>query len=93
MDLTGSLNVLDEARLPLLSKGNRCKRKRDGLSPLIYSLPFKLGGRTTSWVDYMKTIINGKPLQAMLDTKVDTVYMAKELADEVGLSYTKEKAM
>ena len=27
----------------------------------------------------------------MLDTRVDTVYMAKELAEEVGLSYTKEK--
>ena len=39
----------------------------------------------------METIINGKPLQAMLDTGADTVYMAKELADEVGLSYTKEK--
>jgi len=39
----------------------------------------------------VETIINGKPLQAMLDTRVDTVYMAKELAEEVGLSYTKEK--
>jgi len=27
----------------------------------------------------------------MLDTRVVTVYMAKELADEVGLSYTNEK--
>jgi len=35
---------------------------------------------------YVEAIINGKPLQAMLDTGVDTVYMAKELADEVGLS-------
>ena len=26
----------------------------------------------------------------MLDTGADTVYMAKELANEVGLSYTKE---
>ena len=40
---------------------------------------------------YVEAIINGKPLQAMLDTGADTVYMAKELADEVGLSYTKEK--
>ena len=39
----------------------------------------------------METIINGKQLQAMLDTVADTVYMAKELAKEVGLSYTKEK--
>jgi len=40
---------------------------------------------------YVETMINGKPLQAMLDTGADTVYMAKELAEEVGLSYTKEK--
>ena len=40
---------------------------------------------------YVETIINGKPLQAMLDTGADTVYMAKELTEEVGLSYTKEK--
>jgi len=33
----------------------------------------------------MKTIINGKPLQAMLDTGTDTVYI------EVSLSYTKER--
>jgi len=35
---------------------------------------------------YVETIINGKPLQAMLDMGADTVYMAKELAKEVGLS-------
>ena len=29
----------------------------------------------------------------MLETRTDTVYMAKELADEVGLSYTKEKGI
>jgi len=40
---------------------------------------------------YVETVINGKPLQAMLDTRADTVYMVKELAGEVGLSYTKEK--
>ena len=40
---------------------------------------------------YVETMINGKPLQAMLDTGADTVYMAKELAEEVGQSYTKEK--
>jgi len=34
---------------------------------------------------YVETRINGKPLQAMLDTGADTVYMAKELAKEVGL--------
>ena len=40
---------------------------------------------------YVETVINGKPLQVMLDIGADTVYMAKELADEVGRSYTKEK--
>lgn len=39
---------------------------------------------------YVETRINGKPLQALLDTGADTVYMAKELTDEAGLSYTKE---
>jgi len=29
----------------------------------------------------------GKPLQAFLDTGADTIYIAKELADEIGLSY------
>jgi len=40
---------------------------------------------------YVETFINGKPLQALLDIGADRVYIAKELADEVGLSYTKEK--
>jgi len=40
---------------------------------------------------YMETIINGKPLQAMLDTGADMIYMAKELANEVSLCYNKEK--
>ena len=39
---------------------------------------------------YVETLIKGKPLNAMLDTGADTVYMAKELADEVGLLYKKE---
>ena len=39
----------------------------------------------------MKTIIKGKPLQVILDIGADMVYMAKELPDGVGLSYTKEK--
>lgn len=29
----------------------------------------------------------GKALKAMVDTGADTVYMAKDLADEIGLSY------
>ena len=39
---------------------------------------------------YVETLINDKSLQALFDTRADTVYMAKELADEVGLSYIKE---
>ena len=41
---------------------------------------------------YVETIINGMPLQAMSDVGADMVYMVKELADEVGLSYTKDKS-
>jgi len=40
---------------------------------------------------YVEIIINDKPLQAVLDMGADMVYMDKELVDEVGLSYTKEK--
>jgi len=36
----------------------------------------------------MEIIINAEPLQAMLDTTADTVYMAKEFMDKVGLTYT-----
>jgi len=32
-----------------------------------------------------------KPPQTMLDTRADMIYTAKELADQVGLSYTNEK--
>jgi len=38
---------------------------------------------------YVETIINGKPLQAMLDMGANTVYMNKELADEISIPYTK----
>ena len=40
---------------------------------------------------YVEAIINGKSLQAMLDTEANTVYMPKELADEISLSCTKER--
>jgi len=40
---------------------------------------------------YVETIINGNQLQVVLDTGVNTVSMAKELGDEIGLSYTNEK--
>ena len=38
----------------------------------------------------METFINDKPLQALLDMGADTVYIAKEVTDEVGLSYIEE---
>ena len=57
---------------------------------LINAIQAKVEGQPCGRM-YVETIINGKPLQAMLDTRAYTVYMAKELADEVGLSYTKEK--
>ena len=57
---------------------------------LLNAIQAKVEGRPRGRM-YVETTINGKPLQTMLDTGADTVYMAKELADEVGLSYTKEK--
>jgi len=39
---------------------------------------------------YVETLINGKPLQILLDTGADTIYMGKEFANEFGLLYTKE---
>jgi len=40
---------------------------------------------------YVETEVGGKKLQATVDTGADTVYMAKELADEIHLSYKKER--
>lgn len=40
---------------------------------------------------FVETEIGGKTFKALVDTGADTVYMAKELADEIGLPYTKEK--
>ena len=40
----------------------------------------------------VKATINGTILMVMLDTGVDGVYMAKKLADEIGLRYTKATA-
>jgi len=42
---------------------------------------------------YMKTIINGKPIKAMKDMRADTVYMAKELVDDVDLPYTRGRGL
>jgi len=35
--------------------------------------------------------VEGKKLQATVDTGADTVYMAKELADQIHLPYKKER--
>ena len=40
---------------------------------------------------YIETTINGKPLEAMLDIVVVTIYMVKEPADEIDIPYTKER--
>jgi len=45
----------------------------------------QLGGRM-----YVETEVGGKKLQATVDTRADTVYVAKELADEIHLPYKKE---
>ena len=88
-----SLNALNRASLQPLCKGKmRSKSVREKLPHSSYLMPFKPRWRGQPCGHmYVETIINCKPPQAMLDMGADTVYMAKELADEVDLSYTKEK--
>jgi len=38
----------------------------------------------------METKVGGKKLQATMDIGVDTVYIAKDLADEIHISYKKD---
>jgi len=40
---------------------------------------------------YAETEVGGKKLQVIVDTGANTVYMARELADEIHLQYKKEK--
>ena len=40
---------------------------------------------------YVETIVGGKKLQAMVDMGVDTVYIARELANKIHLPYKKER--
>ena len=40
---------------------------------------------------YVETKVEGKKLQAIVNIGADTVCMKKELADEISLSYKKEK--
>ena len=56
------------------------------LSAIQTKVEEQLGGRM-----YVETEVGGKKLQATVDTGADIVYMAKELADEIHLSYKKER--
>ena len=49
------------------------------------------GWRASWWPYYVETEVRGKKLQAIVDTRVDNMYMTKELADEISLPYKKEK--
>ena len=40
---------------------------------------------------YVETKIEGRKLEATVDTGADMVYMEKELADEIRLPYKKER--
>ena len=40
---------------------------------------------------YVEVEVGSKKLQALMDTGADTVYITKELADEISLSYKKKK--
>jgi len=42
---------------------------------------------------YVQIEVGGKKLQAMVDTGADTVYMAKELIDEIRPSYKRRELM
>ena len=40
---------------------------------------------------YLEIEVGGKKHQATMDTRVDNMYMAKELTDEISLPYKKKK--
>ena len=40
---------------------------------------------------YVETIVKGTMLKATVDTDADDIYMAKELAEEIGLKYKRER--
>ena len=37
----------------------------------------------------VNTLVRGRPVLALVDTGADTTYMAKEIADDIGLEYEK----
>jgi len=88
-----AFGFLKRGKLAALVQGEEEKQKEEKRITslkLLNAIQAKVEGQPHGRM-YVETIINRKPLQAMLDTGADTVYMAKELPDEVGLSYTKEK--
>jgi len=57
---------------------------------LLSAIQTKVGEQTDGRM-YIETEVEGKKLEAMVDTEPDTIYMAKELANEIRLPYKKEK--
>ena len=58
---------------------------------LLSAIQCKVGEQAGGYM-YVETKVGGMKLQVTVDTGVDTVYMAKEFADEISLSYKKEKS-
>ena len=48
-------------------------------------------GQQISGYMYIEIGVGGEKLQATVHTRVDTMYMANELVDEISLPYKKEK--
>jgi len=69
---------------------NQEEEKRIASLKLLNAIQAKVKAQSRGCI-YVETIINGKLVQAMLDTGADTVYIDKQLTDEVSFSYTKEK--
>jgi len=42
---------------------------------------------------YVEIKVRGKKLQATMDTGAETMYMVKELVDEISLPYKKEEGL
>jgi len=57
---------------------------------LLSAIQTKVGEQTGRRM-YVETKVEGKKLEATVDTRADTVYMAKELANKIRLPYKKEK--
>ena len=66
-------------------EGKEQEEKKIACLKLLNAIHAKVEGQPCGHM-HVETIINGKPLQALLDMEANMVYMAEELADEVGLS-------